>query len=197
MRALTLKPGPLPRRAFYVPDYSAASVAAIDWTVLYEQGIAGVAVDLDSTLMPHGARHLTPDTITALTEPRRTAGILKLCLATNRRPHPTITALATALDASGIVSATGLSRKPAASYFARVSRCLDLPPRRCAMIGDKLWQDIYGANRAGFTTILVEPLGPAAWFDRLLLHRWRQTRLLSSVQQDLIKNEQIKPKKDN
>ena len=184
MQALTLKSGPLPHRALYVPDYLAASLTDIDWAVLYEQGIEGIAVDLDSTLVAHGSHKLTEAVIEELARARPAAGILKLCLATNRRPGIILHTLAETLGAAGVVASHGVSRKPAASYFDRVTACLDVSPRRCAMIGDKLWQDIYGGNRVGFATILVEPHGPAAWFDRLLLHRWRQTRLLAHVRRE-------------
>jgi len=66
------------------------------------------------------------------------------------------------------------TRKPTRKYYESLSALLGVKSQQIAMVGDKLLQDIYGANRVGMVSILVEPVGPEAWYDAAILRRFRQ-----------------------
>jgi HAD superfamily phosphatase (TIGR01668 family) len=175
-RILPTKPGQSVKRALYVPDFLADSIRDIDFPLLKSEGIRAVAMDIDSTLAVHGAMELDEDTVKFLKELRENNVIEKICIATNRGGR-TITMKAANINADFIVHAEGFSRKPSHSYYDRVIKALGYKPQEIVMIGDKIVQDVFGAKRAGLKSILVEPLGPPSWFDRLLLLRWRQKRI--------------------
>jgi predicted HAD superfamily phosphohydrolase YqeG len=46
------------------------------------------------------------------------------------------------------------------------------------MVGDKLLFDVWGGNRAGLVTVLVQPIGPDQWFDRVVRIRFWERMVL-------------------
>ena len=58
--------------------------------------------------------------------------------------------------------------KPSLSYYRKLIKLADLSPPEVVMIGDRLFQDILGANRAGINSVLVDKLGPIKWWDRIV-----------------------------
>ncbi|HET6577444.1 MAG TPA: HAD-IIA family hydrolase [Gemmatimonadales bacterium] len=63
---------------------------------------------------------------------------------------PFVAALEYAAGASATVAG-----KPSPAFFRAAVRSLDLPPERVAMVGDDLWSDVDGAQRAGLQGWLV------------------------------------------
>ncbi len=52
-------------------------------------------------------------------------------------------------------------RKPAAGFFAALSRQLDMPAEQVLVVGDDLVNDYEGARRAGLGAVLYDPAGQA------------------------------------
>jgi hypothetical protein len=48
--------------------------------------------------------------------------------------------------------------KPGTGAFLKASRLMELKPANIAVIGDQIFTDVYGGNRAGMFTILVKPI---------------------------------------
>jgi putative hydrolase of the HAD superfamily len=63
-----------------------------------------------------------------------------------------------------ILSADLKIRKPSPKPFLEAARRLNLPPDRCAYLGNRISKDIVGCRRAGFALglILEPPSGPRA-----------------------------------
>ncbi len=150
-----------------MPDFYAATVTAIDFAALRKRGIRCIALDIDNTLIPHGGVELTPETIAFFREQRDAGTIDTLAIATNRS-RTRLGDLGAAMHADVRFHATGLRRKPFGSYFRELLSQMDCVASETAMVGDKVIQDIGGGNRAGLTTILVDPLGPALWLEKQL-----------------------------
>lgn len=168
MQALSHSKRPLPAvLRKLVPDFYAPTVHEIDFKHLREKGITAVAVDIDNTLVPHGGLELTEETVAFFRQQRDNGNITRLAIATNRS-HKRIVDLSNTMHADVAFHAKGLVRKPGKKYFADLLSSLQSTPGQTAMVGDKVIQDIYGGNAAGLTTILVDPLGPALWFERFL-----------------------------
>lgn len=177
MRQILPPPHTAPNREkWLVPEFMAENIFDIDFAALRSIGVRAVALDIDSTLVAHGGMELTPQAVAFLRRQRESGTMERLAVATNRGGGR-LGIIASALEPDAIVYARFLRRKPARSYFEHLLNALGTAPEETAMVGDKLFADVLGANRAGLVTVLVEPLGPPAWFERLILHRWRQKRI--------------------
>jgi len=83
----------------------------------------------------------------------RQAG-LSVCLLTNAATDGRVRPVAESLGVPWIVRAL----KPLPSGYLRAMRLLDTTPETTAMIGDQVFTDVYGGNRLGLYTILVDPM---------------------------------------
>lgn len=160
--------------SLFVPDYMARSLLTVDFKLLKEKGIRYVAFDADSTLVPFRGTVLSDETKEFLMRQRPLFD--KWCIASNRLQNDLVQ-LAESMDAQ-VIRATLLNRKPQLRFFKQVIDFFDAPPEQIAMIGDKLFADIWGAKRAGMTTVWVEKVGPDSPWDRLFRTREREWRVL-------------------
>lgn len=116
------------------------------------RGLKGIIFDLDNTLGSWGFTELDPRT-TLLLDQMSELGF-KLAYLSNHDGRGR-EALARQLGRWPVVWSAG---KPFRSGFDRVLGALGVQPREVAMVGDRLVTDIWGANRLGLHTILVEPI---------------------------------------
>lgn len=149
----------------FLPNFIADSVANIDFKWLHAQGIRACLIDLDGTVVPRATFEVGNDIKKVL----RNAPI-KLYIATNRPKSRDLKNLREDLRADGVIHPKGMFGKPFKRYFETACRELHLDRSEVAMIGDRFLQDIYGANRAGISTILIsDKIGaPQGWIDKQL-----------------------------
>lgn len=162
----------------FVPDYVAKSLADIDFELLKKRGIRYVAFDADSTLVAFRGTTIVTETRRFLRRKRRL--FKDWCIASNRVIDD-LQPLADSIDAK-VVRATLFTRKPSRRFFARVFKKLGSKPQDTVMIGDKLIADIWGAKRAGMTTVWVERLGNDNPLDRIFRTRQLEKRLMKAYQ---------------
>lgn len=171
-----ISPELLARHDYKIPNFIASSIETIDFAVLAERGITHVLVDVDNTLVSFGRARLHLGAVRHLRAARQQHLIETLAIATNSRRR--LTAIADALEPTAVFQPRGLMMKPRRGYYEYILRQLGCRPETTVMIGDKLVQDVWGARRAGLTTILVKPVGQDLWLDRICAVRWREKRLL-------------------
>ena len=148
-----------------------ASIFDLDLAPLWAQGILGIVLDLDNTLVPYGSAVL-PEAVPAWVQRVKRAGC-RLVLVTNnrsRRAH----ALAERLE---VPIAPGWI-KPTASMFRRAMEMMGTTTTETALIGDQLLTDILGGNRLGLYTILVVPLAQREFLTTRLVNRTIERWLL-------------------
>lgn len=146
------------------PDYIVGHVSEIDFGVLEARGVKAVLIDLDGTVVSRGTFEVDPN----ITEHLKKQSV-KIYIATNRPKSRDLKNLRESLHASGVIHPKGMHAKPFPKYYAQAATDHGLNPAEVAMIGDRLIQDIFGANRAGLTTILVRKLGSShGFFDKQL-----------------------------
>lgn len=151
----------------FAPDYLATSMSDIDFEQLVKDGVTHIAFDADSTLVNFRGKILEKDVKQLLLSKRH---LFKgWCVASNRIQDD-LHELAASIDAQ-VVRATITVRKPQKRYFKRVINHLNANPNKIAMVGDKLFADVWGANRAGLKTVWVEHVGPDSPWDWLLRTR--------------------------
>ena len=161
----------------FVPDYLATSLTEIDFGLLKKRGVQYIAFDADSTLVPSRGKLLDPATEAFLKKQRPL--FKDWCIASNRITN-NLLPLAKAMDAQ-VIQATILIRKPQRRFFVWVMNYFKpAKPQEIAMIGDKLIADMFGAKRAGMTTIWVEKIGKDNPWDQALFVRAWEKRLMKS-----------------
>lgn len=153
------------------PDFIASSVPDIDFTLLKRYGIKNCLIDLDDTVVERANYNVSQNIIKALKQ----SG-LDVYIATNRPKSRDLKDLKEILGANGVIHPHGLMGKPTKTYFINGLRDKSLDKSSTIMVGDRIIQDIFGANRAGIYSLLVYKLGkPTGKIDSLISrieHLW-------------------------
>jgi uncharacterized protein len=133
------------------PKLVVTAVHEVTPEFLAEHGLKAVMVDLDDTLVASSGE-LLDERFQGWAVSLREAGIPLLMLS-NGSPAR-VARFAAMLGIEGVA----LVGKPSLTAFRRGLKLLGAPAHETAMIGDQLFTDVLGANLAGMTSVLVEPL---------------------------------------
>ena len=136
------------------PDHKFSRAGEISPEFLAREGIYGLILDLDNTLTRWEEDKVAPgipEWIGALKD----AGIKMVILSNGLRAKQDTVSRALELP---LVRAP--LPKPFAVGFTKALEVLGLPREEVAMVGDIVMTDIWGANRLGIRTMLVDPLSP-------------------------------------
>jgi len=129
-------------------DYDSAY--DIDFYKYYQEGYRGLLFDVDNTLVEHGQ----PVTIRAIELFRQLKETgFKTCIISNNKEYR-VKPLAEALEADYIYKAGKPSKK---GYIEGMKR-MGTSSSNTLFIGDQIFTDIWGANKAGIHSILVRPV---------------------------------------
>lgn len=145
------------------PDFVASSVLGISASELLDLSITHLVLDVDDTIVPRKGNMLSPKYMSHLRSLEQ-AGITLLIGSNSRRDMTSITA---DLDAI-LVPPSRHSFKPLKSYYRAIIVAARTSPDHIAMAGDRIMNDVIGANLTGLTSILVEPYARKLRF----LDRW-------------------------
>ncbi len=134
------------------PNQSVEAVTELDPDTLWQQGLRGVALDFDNTIVAWHSPAPTAEVRDWLR--RMQARGFRLTILSNAGRPKRVQRLA---EETGLLY---LARacKPFGFAYRRALWQLDLPPAQVAMVGDQLMTDVLGGNRAGLWTVLVKPL---------------------------------------
>ncbi len=136
----------------FYPDRWVDSAYGIPYEDLYEQGIRGIIFDIDNTLVPHGAP--ADQRALALFGRFRRMG-MKTCLLSNNK-EPRVKPFAEQVDSLYIHKAG----KPGVKGYERAMELMGTDRKTTVFVGDQIFTDVYGANRAGIRTYLTKPIDP-------------------------------------
>lgn len=136
---------------FYPTDCK-DSTYDIDFEMLYQNGIRGVIFDIDNTLVPHGAP--ADERALQLFTKLREIGI-RTCLISNNQ-LPRVKPFADEVGSMFVENA----HKPSTKNYKKAMELMETNETTTVFVGDQLFTDVYGANRAGISTILVKPIHP-------------------------------------
>ena len=136
-------------RQFYPTAYC-PSAYRINFSELYRKGYRGLLTDVDNTLVPHGAP--SDDRAEALFERLHEMG-WKTCIISNNdegrvKPFADNTQSFYICDAG----------KPRAEGYKKGMDLMKTDRTNTLFLGDQLFTDIWGANRAEVPSILVDPI---------------------------------------
>lgn len=134
------------------PREQRPSAYTLDYEGLRRRGFRGILFDIDNTLVPHGAPAV-PEAVELF---RRLHALgFATCLLSNNHASR-VEPFARAVDSDWICDA----HKPAARGYREAMERMGTQPEDTLFVGDQLFTDVYGANRAGLYTILVSPIHP-------------------------------------
>ena len=137
----------------------------LDCAELAARGIRGVLLDLDNTLAAWRSMAIAPEVERWLGGLRH-AG-LNACIVSNAATDRRVRPVAERLGLPWVTRAL----KPLRRGFVRGMRLMGTTPDTTVMVGDQLFTDIYGGNRLGLFTILVDPVSRRDAFTTRLIQR--------------------------
>jgi HAD superfamily phosphatase (TIGR01668 family) len=135
------------------PFREVTAVTDIDFDELWALGVRGVIFDLENTLALYKAETLLDGHLDLLVRLRDRGFALGLV---SNSPRTWVTAVSEPLGIPFVAKAG----KPRRRAFEAVLARMRVPASEVAVVGDQLFTDIFGAQRAGMRGILVSPLGP-------------------------------------
>lgn len=136
----------------FYPDHYMSSAYVIPYETLYDRGIRGVIFDVDNTLVPHDAP--ADERVKALF--RRLHGMgMETCLLSNNK-EPRVAAFAGEVESQYLYK----SGKPAVKGYRKAMELMGTSSENTVFVGDQIFTDVYGANRAGLCSYLVKPIHP-------------------------------------
>ena len=138
-------------KRFYPGEY-VDSTYGIDFDGLYAEGYRGIIFDIDNTLVPHGAP--ADDRACALFTHLKELGYQCTLLSNNKEPR--------VKSFNDVVQVSYIHRagKPNPANYRRAMEQMGTTETNTLFVGDQIFTDVYGANRAGIRTILVKPIHP-------------------------------------
>lgn len=135
-------------RASHVAD----NIYQLTGEALQRRGIRLLLADLDNTLVPYGVP-LPDEKLKAWRDDLAAHGVTLFVLSNNRHAQRPST-FAHGLEVPYI----GHAGKPKTPSFFKAMDQMGVTPQETAIVGDQVFTDVLGGNRAGVTTILVKPI---------------------------------------
>ena len=134
-----------------IPDMYQKSIYSINYEKLYNCGIRCLLFDLDNTCVPY-VEKVPSKKLIDLFDYLKDMGfkVILFSNATKKRLEVFKNTL--------VVDCSYSSRKPSKRKFLKVLKMYNFDLSEVAIIGDQLFTDIYGGNKVGIVTCLVDPL---------------------------------------
>ncbi|MDD2958176.1 MAG: YqeG family HAD IIIA-type phosphatase [Lachnospiraceae bacterium] len=136
----------------FYPDEYLDSTYEINFEALAKEGYRGLIFDIDNTLVPHGAP--ADERAKALFARLKRLGYECCLLSNNQLPRVEM------FNQDVQVHFIENAHKPSVKNYQRAMERMGTDLKNTIFIGDQIFTDIYGANRAGLRTILVKPIHP-------------------------------------
>lgn len=134
---------------FYPTEYYESSYV-IDYEKLYEEGYRCVIYDIDNTLVKHGAP--ADEKALELMDRLKKIGYQITFLSNNKEPR--VKMFNEKIGANYIFKAG----KPSTKNYLKAVEDMKCTKEQALFVGDQLFTDIWGANRAGIRSALVVPI---------------------------------------
>lgn len=173
----------------YIPNYVYKSVYDIDFLSIYNnEKIRFIFLDIDNTLAPYDEDTPTEEA-KKLVKDLLEIGFELILISNNNKKR--VLKYSEPLGLNAIYFAL----KPLKRGFKKGLKFASKPykPKEVLVVGDQLMTDIYGANRMGFKTILVEPIKRKSDILTTRINRRRERRVLKKIKKhDYEKYEEIR-----
>lgn len=128
------------------------STYVVDFEKFYESGYRGLIYDIDNTMVKHGAP--ANDQAIALFKRLREIGFTTCALSNNKEPR--VKMFCDAVDSKYLYR----GGKPNPAGYEKAMEIMGTNKENTLFIGDQIFTDVWGANKAGIYSILVKPIDP-------------------------------------
>ena len=148
----------------FYPDLYISSTYEIDFDRLYRDGYRGLIFDIDNTLVPHGA----PADDRAKELFSRLHGLgMKTALVSNNGEER-VRPFAEKVESIYLYKAG----KPKKDGYEKAMQQMGTDTENTLFVGDQIFTDIFGGNRAGLDTVLTEPIDKSTDEPQIVVKRW-------------------------
>jgi HAD superfamily phosphatase (TIGR01668 family) len=145
------------------PTQDAESIYDINFAAYHEKGYRAVLFDIDNTLAEHGAP--ATQKVIDFFNTLHTMGY-ETCLISNNK-EPRVASFAGQVDSRYLYKAG----KPSPEGYRKAMKICGTTKENTLFVGDQLFTDVWGANRAGVYSILVKPIHPKEEIQIILKRR--------------------------
>ncbi len=135
----------------FYPSCLVDSIKDITGDILERNHIKGLILDIDNTLVPNHVADADSNAVQWI-EGLKASGF-KLCIVSNASKKRVIR-----FNDRLKLYAVHRAMKPGTSAFRKAAGMLGLDNKDVAVVGDQIFTDVYGGNRAGMFTFLVKPI---------------------------------------
>ncbi len=133
------------------PNMYQKDIQSIPYQKLKKMGIKCLIFDLDNTIALIDQKKITEETKKLLTDLKK--DFIIVIISNNIKSR--VQSYANYLDCDFVATAM----KPLSRGFRKIKKKYHFQKDEMCMIGDQIVTDIYGGNRYGMFTVLVDPLG--------------------------------------
>jgi len=134
-----------------IPKFRVKSIFDLTPERLRKHGISLVLTDLDNTLAPYSGQEPSDRLIKWKDE--LSVAAIDIFIVSNTK-----TERAKKFSALWGVPYIDSAKKPKPHALIKAARIMDREPEETLLVGDQIFTDIWGANRAGMLSVIVEPL---------------------------------------
>jgi HAD superfamily phosphatase (TIGR01668 family) len=159
--------------ALFYPTLYRRRITDITAEDLRAFGAKGILLDVDNTLTTHDNPVLEASVRVWLDAMQREG--FSLTIVSNNRDER-VRPFAEAIGLSYCARAA----KPLPRGYRAAARAMGLKPCQCVAIGDQIFTDILGANVAGMSSVLLEPIEPEVEQKFIVFKRQIERVLLSA-----------------
>ena len=135
----------------FVPDMFYQSIYRIDYDKLKSVGVKLLIFDLDNTIATYN-ESIPRSEVKDLIDKLKDMGFTVILMSNSSKKR--VLPFRNTLEIDSCASA----KKPFSSGYKKIMKVYKLESNKIACIGDQLLTDIWGANKMGMTSILVNPL---------------------------------------
>lgn len=165
------------RKKFFYPNEYNKTIFDIDFKELLSRGITHILIDLDNTLIPYDEQQPNDDIVTLF---HQLFELFEGVLIISNNKEYRVKDFCKNLNCDYIYSA----KKPLKFGFKKALKKFNHPSvSSVVLIGDQLMTDVYGGNRMGFYTIVVDAIKRKSekWYTKL--NRRVEKRMMTRIKE--------------
>lgn len=164
----------------FIPDMYQKSIYTINYEKLYDDGMRCLLFDLDNTCVPYVEKKPNKK-LKDLFDSLKNMGfkVIIFSNASKKRLEPFKNEL--------VVDCSYSSKKPSKRKFLKVLKMFGYDLSETAIIGDQLFTDIFGGNRVGIKTILVNPMSNKDFFATRIFRKLEKRQYKKMEKRGILK----------